>query len=234
MMKIKIAHLYYDLMNLYGENGNVRALDASIRKQGIDVKIDYLTIDDKIDFKKYDIFYIGSGSERNQLIVLEDILKYKSDIDKAIKSGKIFIATGNSYELFGKYIMDVDNKKYNCLSIFNYTAKRINFRISEEEIYKTDLINEKIIGFENRSCIIKNIDNYLFEVIKGTGYEPNVNIEGFHKYNFYGTYLVGPLLIRNPYLTDYILKTLINNYKVNEDNIEYKAYHEYLKNFHVE
>ena len=48
MMKIKIAHLYYDLMNLYGENGNVRALDASIRKQGIDVKIDYLTIDDKI------------------------------------------------------------------------------------------------------------------------------------------------------------------------------------------
>ena len=55
-MKIKIAHLYYDLMNLYGEQGNILALKEAFNKQNIDTEIDTLTIKDDIDFKKYDIF----------------------------------------------------------------------------------------------------------------------------------------------------------------------------------
>ena len=78
MKKIKIAHLYYDLMNLYGENGNIMALVDGFEKQDMYTEVTYLTINDKIDFKKYDIYYIGCGSETNQEIVINDILKYKN------------------------------------------------------------------------------------------------------------------------------------------------------------
>ena len=71
MKTIKIAHLYYDLMNLYGENGNVLCLKKYLENQNIAVSVDYLTKDDKIDFNKYDIYYIGSGNDENFLITLK-------------------------------------------------------------------------------------------------------------------------------------------------------------------
>ena len=87
-MKIKIAHLYYDLLNLYGENGNVRALEKFFKNQGVETEIHFLTKDDKISFKKYDIYYMGMGTEENQKIVIEDIKKYKKDIKEAINNNK--------------------------------------------------------------------------------------------------------------------------------------------------
>ena len=75
---IRIAHLYYDLMNLYGESGNIKALKNWFDSQNIKIKIDAFTLNNKIDFKKYDLVYIGSGTESNQKIVLEDILKYQN------------------------------------------------------------------------------------------------------------------------------------------------------------
>ena len=76
-MEIKIAHLYYDLMNLYGENGNIKALKTQLEAQDVSVKLSLLTIDDELDFKEYDIVYIGAGTEENQKLVLKHLLKYK-------------------------------------------------------------------------------------------------------------------------------------------------------------
>ena len=75
MKKFKIAYLYYDLMNLYGENGNIRYLEKKLKEQDIDLQIELLSIPDKIDYKKYDFYYIGAGSEKNEIIVLKDMLK---------------------------------------------------------------------------------------------------------------------------------------------------------------
>ena len=103
MEKIKIAHLYYDLMNLYGENGNIMALEKGFNDQDMFTEVTYLTVNDKIDFNKYDIYYMGCGSEENQKIVIDDILKYKDKIKNAIENEKHFIFTGNSYELSDLY-----------------------------------------------------------------------------------------------------------------------------------
>ena len=66
MTKLKIANLYYDIMNLYGENANIRALVKFAEYQGIQTEVHNLTIGDKIDFEKYDIYYIGSGTEKSE------------------------------------------------------------------------------------------------------------------------------------------------------------------------
>lgn len=225
MKTIKIAHLYYDLMNYYGEQGNILALTQAIKYANMKVSVDTLSIDDEIDFNKYDIFYIGMGSKKNQELVRKDILKYKKDIKKVIDK-KMFIATGNSYELFGDKIDDLE-----CLGIFNFNSYSTN-RIVGEQVFKTDLIKEKIIGFQNRSSSNDNKENYLFEVINGNGNNDNLLVEGIHVNNFFGTYLIGPILIRNPYFKDELLKYLgISKY--DETIPDYKAYYQYLKNFNI-
>lgn len=225
MKTIKIAHLYYDLMNYYGEQGNVLALKTAIEYAGFKVNIKTLSVDDEIDFEKYDIFYMGMGTKRNQEIVRKDILKYKDKIENVIDK-KMFIMTGNSYELFGKKI---DDKK--CLGVFNFESKTTD-RIVGEQVFKSDIIKETIIGFQNRFSSNNIKDNYLFEVIKGTGNDSESKVEGIHKNNFFGTYLLGPILIRNPYFKDALLK-YIGIDKVNTKLVDYKAYHEYLKNFNI-
>lgn len=225
MKTIKIAHLYYDLMNYYGEQGNVLALKTAIEYAGFKVNIKTLSVDDEIDFEKYDIFYMGMGTKRNQEIVRKDILKHKDKIENVIDK-KMFIMTGNSYELFGKKI---DDKK--CLGVFNFESRTTD-RIVGEQVLKCDIIKETIIGFQNRFSSNNIKDDFLFEVIKGTGNDLESKVEGIHKNNFFGTYLLGPILIRNPYFKDALLK-YIGIDKVNTKLVDYKAYHEYLKNFNI-
>lgn len=225
MKTIKIAHLYYDLMNYYGEQGNVLALKTAIEYAGFKANVKTLSVDDEIDFEKYDIFYMGMGTKRNQEIVRKDILKYKDKIENVIDK-KMFIMTGNSYELFGKKI---DDKK--CLGVFNFESKTTD-RIVGEQVFKSDIVKETIIGFQNRFSSNNIKDDYLFEVIKGTGNDSESKVEGIHKNNFFGTYLLGPILIRNPYFKDALLK-YIGIDKVNTKLVDYKAYHEYLKNFNI-
>lgn len=235
MKTIKIAHLYYDLMNLYGENGNVRYLKKKLEDQDVEVKVYFLSVDDEIDFSKYDIYYIGTGSEDNQKIVLEDIMKYKDDIKKAIDDNKYFIATGNSLELFGKEIIGKD--KIKCLDIFNYTATVNKDRIVGEQLYSSKLMDKKIVGFQNRVCYLDNLDNTIFNVTEGSGYNKKNMTEGFRVNNFIGTYLLGPILVRNPYLCDYFIKDIFKSLditynKPNYNDTDYKAYNEYMKNFY--
>lgn len=239
MPKIKIAHLYYDLMNLYGENGNIRALKRFTERQDIKCEIHFLTIGDKIDFSKYDAFYMGMGTEKSELLVLEDIKKYKDDIKESINKGKHFLITGNSLELFGEYILDENQNKHEGLNIFPYYSVHQDIRIVGSTVFSSKLIKEKIIGFQNRSGLMYNIDRPLFKVIDGTGSSPESKKEGYQYRNFYGTYLLGPLFIRNPYLTNYIIKNIMKHknkkykFKMFNRTTEIKAYNTYLDNFNI-
>ena len=239
MKTFKIAHLYYDLMNLYGENGNIRYLKQALEEQDMKVEIHFLTINDQIDFNKYDFFYMGMGSSDNQNIVLNDILKYKKEIKEAINNGKYFLITGNSLDLFGKSITK-NNQEYQALNTFNYFVIEEEFRIVGPQYYNCKLLNNhNIIGFTNRNSLLKDGYNPLFNVIEGTGctIDKEDTNEGFKEKNFYGTYLLGPLLVRNPFFTDYLVKNICkqNNIKYkepNQNNFAYKAYYEYIKNFY--
>jgi len=222
---MKIAHLYYDLMNLHGEQGNIMALKKSFAQQKIDLEVDLLSIGDNIDFKAYDLFYIGMGSEENLILVLEDIKKYHKDIKDTIKNKQYFIATGNAYELFGKSI-EINNKEHQALNIFNYTSKESPKRIVGECLMTfKDL--KPIIGFKNHGNIVDNENNHLFEALKENSFE------GYYEDNFFGTHLIGPLLIRNPHFTEYIVKDILkDNYQIPDQDYQDQAYEEYIKNFY--
>lgn len=232
---IKIAHIYYDLLNLYGEQGNVMALINAFNDQNVKVKVDKLTINDKFDLDKYDIIYIGTGSKENLLLAIDDIKKHYNEFKDYIENEKYLISTGSSYLLFGKSI-EIDDVCYKCANIFDYYAAESNHKITMHSFFKYSDDFSPIIGFQNRRFIVNINDNHLFSVITGTGDNFKTNFEGYHYKNFIGTHLIGPLLIRNPQFLGNIVKDILEKkgYKYHEDTNTpfYKAYNEYLKNFY--
>lgn len=230
METIKIAHLYYDLMNLYGENGNVRCLEKYLKKANISVSISYLSIHDPIDFDLYDVFYIGSGNKENFLLTLQDIKKYENKI-KEVFENKFFLVTGNALNLFGNTYTN-NKTTYDCLHLLNFDSKERKRRIVGEKLYKTPFIKECIIGFENRSSmIVHNKEEKLFEAVSSS----KGKTEGVYTHHFYGTYLLGPLLVRNPYFTQFFIKEFCKMKKISckykIDSIELTAYEKYLEHF---
>ena len=239
---INVLHLYYDLLNLYGENANTRCIVHNLELKKIKVKVDVKSIDDQIDFKKYDIIYIGSGSEDNLLIALQDLLKRKKELNEFIESNGYLLLTGNSMDMLGKYIIRDDNK-IKALNIFDYYTKFINEstfknassdRIVGEVKASTKLIKDKIVGFQNRCDLNYNVKNPLFKVEEKYSNDLTNQNEGFNYKNVYATHIIGPLFIRNPYLIDYLLNKICNNKKLNYkslDELSIKAYKKYLENF---
>ena len=200
---MKIAYLYYDFLNLYGESGNIKIISNILKYNKIKHEILYLSLDDELEFDKYDLVYIGSGTEDNLLIALKHLSKYKNDIKKYIEDNKFMLVTGNSVDMFGKKIED--NK---ALNIFDYEVSK-GIR-KKEEVY-----HNKILGFiNNNSYNNKYCDT---DIIRHN--------------NFYGTYILGPILVRNPHLVKQFLNDLTNKKLKYDLKLETKAYNEFIKNF---
>lgn len=219
-MEITIGHLYYDLMNLYGEIGNIKVLTYHLKNQGIKVNIKNLSIDDDINFDELDLIYIGSGTNNNQLLVLNDILKYKEDIHKYYNDNKFFLITGNAIELFGEQIIDIDNNVHEGLKLFDYYTKENKKRIVNEVYIPSLFTKENILGFNNHF---------------GSIYNDNIKLDNkfIFNNNFYGTYTLG-LLPRNPSFTKYFIKQLIINknkkFKIKDFNfkLDKKSYTDFI------
>ena len=200
---MKIAYLYYDFLNLYGESGNIKIISNILKYNKIKHEILYLSLDDKLEFDKYDLVYIGSGTEDNLLIALKHLDKYKDEIKKYIEDNKFMLVTGNSVDMFGKKIED--NK---ALNIFEYEVTKGKRKM--EEVY-----HNKILGFINNNSY--NSEYSDTDIIRNN--------------NFYGTYILGPILVRNPELVKQFLNDLTNKKLKYDLKLETKAYNEFIKNF---
>ncbi|MDE7400393.1 MAG: glutamine amidotransferase [Oscillospiraceae bacterium] len=202
---MKILHMFHDLMNLYGDYANVLALERALVQKGETVEIIRQSVDDKLDFDA-DFIYIGSGTERNQKVALEYLTPYAEELKSAL-GHTIMLTTGNSFEMFGTKITDRDDKEYTGLGIFNFTVKEGTERIVTDSIVKFE--GKELIGFVNKASQIYGDVKHFFTVKQGAGNSDNSpNVEGVHDGNFYGTHIIGPLLIRNPIIAEYFASLL--------------------------
>ena len=204
-------------MNLYGEYGNVKVLEKHLRDQGFEVIVDKKTIGEEKHFEDYDFIYMGCGTENNQKVVLSDLLKEKDDFINAIENEKIVLLTGNSFEILGQAIDDED-----AIGILNFKTQHIDKRITTDAICTSKKFKEKIVGFINTSSIVKGNNNPLLEYEYNTR---NLENDGVAYKNVIGTHLIGPLLIRNPEILEYIVRKLCAK---KDENFEYKDI-EYLE-----
>lgn len=220
-MIMKILHLYYDIMNLYGDYANVSALERILKKSGVETSVDRLSFANDADFTEYDFIFIGSGTEKKQKLVLEDFKKYSEQFKAYIESGKPVLMTGNSFEILGKSITDCNGKVYNGLALFDFTVTEQNkTRVTGDVIYDAEFSDKPVVGFVNKCSEITGIEAPLFSVVMGLSDNPNSNNEGIRYKNLFGTHVTGPLLMKNPYFLKYIAEIISPN--LNTEYLEYE------------
>lgn len=224
MKEIKILYLYPDILELYGDFGNIQVLKYRIEKRGYKAIIDQYSIGDEApDFSSYDLVFAGGGADNEQSILSEDLIKYKENIKKAVDSGVFFLLICGAYQLFGKYYKGVEGNIIPGLEIFDYYTEAINDRkkrcIGNIVLEVTlDDKKTKVIGFENHGGQTYDISTPFGNVLFGNGNKFQDTHEGFFRKNVIATYLHGPLLSKNPELCDYIIKHCLEK-KYNEDII---------------
>lgn len=224
MKEIKLLYLYPDMLELYGDYGNIQVLKYRCEKREINLIVDKYSIGMKVpDFSDYDIVFAGGGADNEQSILSEDLIKYKDNIKEAVDNGTFFLLICGAYQLFGKYYKGVDGQVIPGLEIFDYYTeaqpdrrKRCIGNIITEVNINGELT--KVVGFENHGGQTFNITSPFGKVLFGNGNKFEDSEEGFFLKNIIATYLHGPLLSKNPKIADYIIKYCLDR-KYNEEII---------------
>ncbi|MFQ9264280.1 MAG: MurT ligase domain-containing protein [Clostridia bacterium] len=225
---LKILYLYPDMLELYGDYGNIQVLKYRIESRGYKAIIDRYSIGDAApNFNDYDIVFAGGGADNEQSILANDLIKYKDNIKEAVNNGVFFLLICGAYQLFGKYYKGVECNIIPGLEVFDYYTvanpdrkKRCigNIVIDANLSSSNDIIKTKVIGFENHGGQTFDISASFGNVLFGNGNKFGDSEEGFFQNNVIATYLHGPLLSKNPELCDYIIKYCLDR-RYNENVI---------------
>ncbi len=200
---MKIEVLFPDVANLYGDLFNVKYLEQCTNCEVINTNLN-----DTPAFasEKIDIICMSPMPEFAQELAVEKLLPYREKLRELIEDGTVFFVTGNALEIFGQYIENEDGSRVDCLKIFDTYAKR-DMLNRYNALFLGNFGDMKIAGFKaqfSHSYGGENSDR-LFERVKGAGLNPDDEGEGIRVNNFFGTYLIGPLLVMNPDFTKYLL-----------------------------
>ncbi len=212
MKELKILYLYPDILELYGDFGNIQILRYRLEQRGFKATICPYSIGDTPPiFKDYDLIFSGGGADQEQSILANDLMQYKSSIQEALENGVFFLLICGSYQLFGNYYKDVEGNIIPGLKIFDYYTEALQDRKKRcigNIVIETELNHKKtkIIGFENHGGQTYGVTTPFGMVLTGNGNQFGDTQEGFFRKNVIATYLHGPLLSKNPELSDYIIK----------------------------
>jgi hypothetical protein len=204
-MKITIGHLYPDLLNLYGDRGNIQCLMKRCLWRGIEAETIAFELGDKIDFSKLDIVLLGGGSDREQMLVCEKLKEIQKDFKAYVEDNGVVIAICGGYQLLGNYYK-TDQGMIEGLKLVDMSTEQGKGRLIGNIVMQSDLFDMPIVGFENhggRTTIGNN--KPLGKVLSGYGNDGQSGEEGVVYKNVIGTYLHGPLLPKNPQLADWLI-----------------------------
>ena len=216
-MELRICHLYPEVMNLYGDRGNILCMKNRLLWRGIDCTVTRCGIGDRVDFTAQDLFFIGGGQDFEQEVLLEDLHSGKQEeIRAAIEDGKSFLCICGGFQMLGHYYQTADGTKCEYLGAIDlYTkADETAARMIDNYAFRLEEVSggSTVVGFENHSG-----KTYLGEgvkplgtVLKGFGNNGQDRTEGVRYRNVFGTYSHGPVLPKNPEFCDHILKTALD------------------------
>lgn len=236
-MNLTIGHLYPDLLNLYGDRGNIQCLMKRCQWRGIGAETIAFELGDEIDFSKLDIVLLGGGSDREQKIVCEKLESIKVDFKKYVEDNGVVIAVCGGFQILGNYYAMAEETIQGLGIVDLETDRGTDYRLIDNIVLESDLFSMPIVGFENHGgrTNIKN-NKPLGKVIYGSGNDGKSGYEGVVYKNVIGTYLHGPLLPKNPQVADYLIsKALERKYghpvELTElDDREEKEANEYIYN----
>ena len=208
--KIKIAHMFPEVLNLYGDRGNIICLKKRLQWRGIDCEISEVKLGDQPDLTQYDLFFIGGGQDFEQEVLLNDLKDGKGDnIKSAIEDGKTFLVICGGYQMMGHYYETKEGERMSFLGAVDFHTIGGDVRMIGNYAFRLpeEAGGTDIVGFENHSgrTYLGEGTKPLGTVLSGYGNNGEDKTEGIHYKNVYGSYSHGPILPKNPEFADHLI-----------------------------
>jgi len=212
-LKLRLAHLYPRLMNIYGDRGNILCLLHRCRARQIALEVDELELGDKLNAKGYDLVFMGGAQDREQQRVAGDLARLKAaPLKEAAERGVVVLAVCGGYQLMGRFYRSGDGSELPGAGILNLYTVHPG---PDAERFIGNVVarwnGTTLAGFENhggRTYLGEGVKP-LAEVVAGYGNNGEDGMEGAVYGNVYGTYLHGSLLPKNPKFADHLIVTAL-------------------------
>ena len=219
MYEIKICHLYPDLLNLYGDRGNILALMKRCEWRGIRAETVSVSLDEPFISEEYDIIFIGGGQDYEQSIIQDDLMQGKRDaVKEAVEGGKVFLAICGGLQLLGRYYRTHEGKDIECIGALDLWTHGSHDRLIGNLVFECDFLKNEnfdglVVGFENHSgkTYFGPTVKPLGKVISGFGSNGEDGFEGARYNNVFCSYSHGSLLPKNPALADHLISMALKN-----------------------
>lgn len=209
-MKLRICHLYGNLMNTYGDNGNLLMLQHRAKKLGYEVETTLISLEEDFNPEDFDIVMFGGGQDYEQTVVAKDLQNKKDALIQYIEDNGVVVAICGGFQLLGRYYVNASGERLNGISAIDVCT---NGQFPNRLIGDVEIVNEEFgetyLGYENhigRTYLGKNMKP-LGKVVKGYGNNEEDHVEGCHYKNVFCSYFHGPILVRNQHLADRIIET---------------------------
>ncbi len=208
---VVIAHLFPDLLNLYGDGGNVRVLEQRLSWRGIPVEVRRVRHGDAVDLAGVDLIMMGGSPDREQKLASADIVAMRDDLAAYVEDDGPLLAICGSYQMLGREWL-VDGEKVPGLGLVGMTTGRPGTsadRLVNNIALSCDMSDAPVIGYENhagRTYLDEGVEPFGTVVSNtGLGNNEETKCDGIRYKNVVGTYLHGPLLAKNPQVADWLL-----------------------------
>lgn len=213
-MELKICHLYPDILNLYGDRGNIISLTKRLEWRGIDASVTKLPLGSREALSGFDLVFIGSGQELEHRLLLEDLRRGRAlEIKAAVEDGVPVLAICSGFQMLGNYIEAPDGSKSDFIGALDMYTVLTKKRMIGNYKFKCgpESGGSVVVGFENHSGMttLGNSAKPLGKVLAGFGNNVTGTVEGARYKNVFGTYSFGPLLPKNPEFCDFLLLTAL-------------------------
>ncbi|MDQ7793118.1 MAG: glutamine amidotransferase [bacterium] len=233
---LRILHLYPELMNLYGDRGNVLALRARCRWHGIDPRVETASLGARIDYGAYDVIVIGGGQDREQRLVSRDLAGDRGHaLAAAVEDGVCLLAVCGAYQLLGKYYVTAGGETFPGVGVFDLVTEGGDGRLVGHIAVAAE--GGTLAGFENHGgrTTLGPVARPLGKVLWGYGNNGRDGTEGAFYRNAFGTYLHGPLLPGNPWFADRLIALALERrygeaeLEVLDDQMDLMAHREVIR-----
>lgn len=239
---LKVCHLYPDLLNLYGDRGNVFAFVRRCQWRDMGVEVHRVNLGDTVDFREMDFLFLGGGSDREQNLMGGDLEKRRKFLQEAVEEGLVVLAICGGYQLLGQYYRTLEGRTIPGLSLLDFYTEAGRKRLIGNVGVELSINGEpvKVTGFENHAgqTFLGDIAP-MGRVLAGYGNNGRDGTEGARYKNVFCSYLHGPLLPKNPRLTDHLIGLSLQRQGLPpelthlDDHLEISAGHVMLKRLNL-
>jgi len=207
-MKIRVGHLYPDYLNIYADRGNIAVLAERARLRGHELEVRAIGMRDAVPVGEVDLFYVGGGQDREQVLVAHDLVTKAEPLVEAVEDGAAFLAVCGGYQLLGRSYHGVAGEDIPGIGLLPLHTVAGERRMIGDVLLDCEWAGRSLAGFENHAgrTLLDDGAQALGRVVAGFGNDGVSGYEGCRYRRVYGTYLHGPLLPRNPWFADHVLR----------------------------